>query len=188
MARPNTIHIEDIGPVLFERSSRAKHLNISIKPFKGVRVAIPKGMSFKKAEEIALLKADWIKKHLTIIQQIEEKLSSTNLYFECIDKDVARKKLTCRLKDLADKHGFFYNSVNIRNQKTRWGSCSEKNNISLNMKLVKLPGELMDYVLLHELLHTRIKNHSKDFWTEIDKLVGNAKTKRRKLKIYNMLF
>ena len=188
MKRSNTIYIEGIGPVLFERSLRAKYLNISIKPFKGIRVAIPKGMSFKKAEEIALLKTDWIKKHLTKIQQVEERLPSVSYDSGYLDIDDARRKLVCRLNDLAEEHGFAYNNVSIRNQKTRWGSCSEKNNISLNMKLVKLPGELMDYVLLHELLHTRIKNHSKDFWTEIDKLVGNAKTKRRKLKIYNMLF
>ena len=58
---------------------------------------------------------------------------------------------------------------------TRWGSCSAKNNISLNILIAQLPKELQDYIILHELLHTRIKNHSKIFWTELDILIGNAK-------------
>ncbi|MFC1930119.1 M48 family metallopeptidase [Chloroflexota bacterium] len=85
------------------------------------------------------------------------------------------------------KHcNFSYNRVFIRNQKTRWGSCSSKNNISLNMKLVKLPDELIGYVILHELAHTRRKDHSKAFWTEMDKLVGNGKKMASRLKSYGI--
>lgn len=85
---------------------------------------------------------------------------------------------------MADKHGFTYNRVFIRNQKTRWGSCSSKNNISLNMKAVLLPQELLDYVILHELVHTRIKNHSDDFWAVMNKLVGDGKDMASRLKEY----
>ena len=62
-----------------------------------------------------------------------------------------REILIKRLDKLAEKHGLKYNRVFVRNQKTRWGSCSSKNNISLNAKLVKLPEKLMDYIILHEL-------------------------------------
>ena len=99
-----------------------------------------------------------------------------------IDKEKAKKKLTDRLHYLTEKHGFTYNKVIIRNQKTRWGSCSSKNNISLNMKLVLLPDELMDYVILHELVHTRIPNHSKEFWAELDNYVGNARVIAKRLR------
>ncbi|MFC1990575.1 M48 family metallopeptidase [Chloroflexota bacterium] len=72
--------------------------------------------------------------------------------------------------------------MSIRNQKTRWGSCSHKNNINLNMKLVLLPDELVDYVILHELVHTRIHNHSKRFWVELDKYVGDGKLMTSRIK------
>ncbi|MFC2072326.1 M48 family metallopeptidase [Chloroflexota bacterium] len=64
----------------------------------------------------------------------------------------------------------------------RWGSCSGKNNISLNMKLIKLPDKLVDYVILHELVHTHRKDQSKAFWTEMDKLVGDGKKMSSRLK------
>ena len=94
--------------------------------------------------------------------------------------------LTERLKYLAEKHGYTYNRVFIGNQKTRWGSCSSKNNISLNMKLVLLPDELMDYVILHELVHTHRKDHGKAFWAEMDKLVVDGKKMTSRLRKYRI--
>ena len=66
-----------------------------------------------------------------------------------------------------------------------WGSCSDKNNISLNANLIHLPLKLIDYVLLHELLHTRIKNHSPIFWTEMQKLLPDTRTLRKELRNYH---
>ncbi len=103
-----------------------------------------------------------------------------------IEKVKAKRKLTRRLKHLAGKHGFTYNRVFIRNQKTRWGSCSHKNNINLNMKITRLPEELMDYVIMHELAHTRFKHHSNDFWAELNRLVGNGKGMASRLREYGV--
>ncbi|MFC2022976.1 M48 family metallopeptidase [Chloroflexota bacterium] len=103
-----------------------------------------------------------------------------------IDRVKAKALLAIRLKRLAKDNGYSYNRVFIRNQKTRWGSCSIKNNISLNMKLVNLPDELIDYVVLHELVHTRRKDHSKAFWLEMDKLVGNGKKMALRLRKYGL--
>ena len=95
----------------------------------------------------------------------------------------ARKRLLARLYLLGEQYGFTYNKVPIRNQKTRWASCSHKNNISSNVKLILLPKELIDYVMLHELVHTRIHNHSKIFWAELDRYVGNSKIIAKQLRI-----
>jgi hypothetical protein len=103
-----------------------------------------------------------------------------------IDEVEASRVLVERLEELSAQHGFCYNKVSIRNQRTRWGSCSAKNDISLNMKLLKLPQELIDYVILHELVHTRIKNHTKAFWRELDRIVGNAKALDARLNQYRM--
>ena len=72
--------------------------------------------------------------------------------------------------------------------KTRWGSCSAKNNINLNMLITYLPKHLQDYIILHELVHTRIKNHSNQFWNILDGIVGDARGMHKELKgNYNLV-
>ncbi|MFC1939928.1 M48 family metallopeptidase [Chloroflexota bacterium] len=186
MADADTINIDGVGPVLFERSKRAKRVVISVKPFRGVRVAVPYRFSFNRAEQFVLTQTDWIKKQLLRIRQYEIEYDSSSGINEVIDKEKAKAVLTRRLQKLAKGNGFSYNRVFIRNQQTRWGSCSSKNDISLNMKLIKLPDELIDYVILHELVHTRKKDHSKAFWAEMDKLVGNGKRLSSKLNSYGL--
>ena len=184
--KAKTIEIDGVGQILFERSKRAKNINISVKPFRGVRVAVPKGISFDKAKQVAQSKKSWIRKHLDKMKQVEKEHESFSKNSTEINKAEARKKLVNRLNELCDQHGFSYNKVFVRNQKTRWGSCSAKNNINLNMKLVRLPDEMIDYVLLHELVHTRVKNHTNGFWTELNKLVGDAKGMSKKLNEYKV--
>jgi len=186
MMKSQTIEIDKIGLILFERSKRAKHLSISINQFTGVRVAIPYGVSFKKAKEYTHSNLNWIKKHLSRMKQVEQEYNSIAPISYNIDRTKAKITLVNRLSELAEKHGFNYNKVFIKNQKTQWGSCSPKNNINLNMKLLKLPVELIDYVILHELVHTRINNHSRRFWAELNRFVGDAKRFDRQLKNYKL--
>ena len=176
------IEIKRIGPVLFERSNRAKHLNISINAPAKVRVAVPRGISFEKAKIITQSKIGWICKQLLKIQF----RSIIHLFDKPVDKQAAKEFLEGRIKELADKFGFVYNKVNIRNQKTRWGSCSGKNNINLNMQLMNIPNHLIDYVILHELVHIKVKNHSPLFWGSLDRYVGNAKAIDKELKKYRL--
>jgi predicted metal-dependent hydrolase len=75
-AKAEHIEIDGIGQVWFERSKRAKHINISVKPFKGVRVAVPSGVSFKKAKQFAQSKRSWIRKHLDKMKQVEKELDA----------------------------------------------------------------------------------------------------------------
>ena len=100
---------------------------------------------------------------------------------------VAKKVLPQRLETLARKHGFSYNRCTLRDVHTRWGSCSSKGNINLNIYLVLLPDRLVNYVVLHELCHTIEMNHSEQFWTLLDKAVAPAKAKelRAELKKHN---
>lgn len=84
----------------------------------------------------------------------------------------AKKILPAKLYELAVKHGFQYSKITIRNNKRNWGSCSSKNNISLNLQMMKLPDELIEYILLHELVHTKIKNHGPLFWQKLDEITN----------------
>jgi len=179
------VKINGVGDVLLERSSRAKHMGLSIRPFRGVRVAVPRSVSFASAEEFAHLKAGWIKKHLEKIESIEKRAVALK-ESRPIDRTKAKKYLVTRLDELCEQNGFSYNKVFVKNQKTRWGSCSEKNNINLNVNLVLLPDHLIDYVIFHELVHTKIKNHSNRFWDELGKFVGDAKSLDKKLRQFTL--
>ena len=98
----------------------------------------------------------------------------------------AKNYLPERLSFLAKKYGFHFNKVALRNQKTRFGSCSYQNNINLNINLMNYDFDIIDYVLIHELCHTKIKNHSKFFWEEVERYCPDYKNLRKKLK--NNLF
>jgi len=91
-----------------------------------------------------------------------------------------------RLKTISDKFGMKYRKLALKNQKTLWGSCTSKNNINLNINLMRLPVHLIDYVLLHELVHTIHKNHGPGFWETLDLYSGDAKGLARELKNYNI--
>ena len=181
-----TVELKSVGTIKMERSRRARHISVSVRPFKGVRVAVPLGVSFASAQLFAQSKAGWIKKHVDKMKQMERaaKVVSEN---HPLDRQAARRRLVDRLNYLAVKYGFQYNRVFIKNQKTRWGSCSGKNNINLNVNLVRLPNELIDYTILHELVHTRIKNHGQRFWAQLDRLLGDAKQLDKALNEYSFL-
>jgi predicted metal-dependent hydrolase len=89
-----------------------------------------------------------------------------------------------RLKDIALSEGYKYRDVSIKQMKGRWGSCNQDKSIVLNIFLMELPIELIDYVILHELAHTRALNHSQTFWQELETHVPNARDLRRKLRKY----
>lgn len=94
----------------------------------------------------------------------------------------AKAFLTRQLETLASKHGFAYETVRFSNAGTRWGSCSSSGTISLNIWLMQLPFELIDYVLIHELCHTEQMNHSAVFWRLVEDILPDYKTRRRALK------
>jgi len=95
---------------------------------------------------------------------------------------VASRELCARLDELAGAHGFAVAGVSIRNQRTRWGSCSPTGRISLNWRLIQVPPIVCDYVLLHELTHLRHLNHSARFWRELARLCPHHAEARRWLR------
>ncbi len=175
------VRVEGIGPVLLERSARARRIVISVRPA-GVRVAVPSRVPFPQALEFVRLKKGWVRRHLARLAREEKRRRALADAFARIDRPAAARQLKDRLRYLAGKHGFSYNRVTIRDQRTRWGSCSPGNNISLNVKLVLLLPELRDYVLLHELVHTRFHNHSRRFWAKLDRYVGDARALASRVK------
>lgn len=99
----------------------------------------------------------------------------------------AKRLLPGRTAFLAEKYGFTFSEVKIQSSKTRWGSCSTAKTINLSLYLMLLPAYLVDYVILHELCHTKEMNHGENFWNWMDKVTDNkSKALRAELKSYNM--
>lgn len=99
----------------------------------------------------------------------------------------AKIVLVNRCKELAAINGFRINEIRVKNMKTRWGSCSTKGNINLNIHLMQLPDYLVDYVIFHELVHILHPNHGPDFWNELDRYVGNSKNLAKEIRNYGHL-
>ncbi|MHC5137715.1 MAG: M48 family metallopeptidase [Planctomycetota bacterium] len=172
--------------VSYRRSRRAKNMRITIHPTQAITVTVPVNLSLKHAEAFVRSKQAWIQKHLQKMrgsqsnQPAQPQLSQEEL-------NRAKDKLFSRLEYFSEKYKLPYNRAAFRCQKTKWGSCSGQNNISLNINIAFLPEHLQDYILLHELCHIRHKNHSKDFWTQLDTYCdGRAKDYAKELKTYRM--
>jgi predicted metal-dependent hydrolase len=102
--------------------------------------------------------------------------------FEHWYKAQAREVLTRRAQFFAAQHGFRYEKVRITSARTRWGSCSSRGSLSFTWRLVMAPLEVVDYVVIHELAHLKIKNHSVVFWAEVARLMPDYKRHRDWLK------
>lgn len=172
-----TWEIADVGPVDVAVSDRARRVRITVDRTGSVKLILPRDVSLKQGREFLASSADWIRKHLRVVD-----LEQADPHF---DRAHAKRVLLDRLEQLARVHNFSYNRAFVKNQKTRWGSCSARNNINLNVNLVRLPDELRDYVILHELVHTRHKNHSQAFWRELNRIVGHGKALQRLLRGYH---
>lgn len=97
-------------------------------------------------------------------------------------KEEARTIILARLQYWSSVTGYQYNKVAIRNQKSRWGSCSESGNLNFSYKLIFLPPSIMDYIIMHELCHTQVLNHSKDFWRLVGVFLPDYKNQIKALR------
>jgi predicted metal-dependent hydrolase len=113
--------------------------------------------------------------------RIKNKKGSKSEYLKY--KDQALILVKNKLEHFNQFYNFKYNKVTIRNQSTRWGSCSRRGNINFNYKLALLPENLVDYVIVHELCHLGEFNHSKDFWDLVARTIPDFKERRQELRI-----
>ena len=125
-----------------------------------------------------------ISKRLSISSE-ENQIYIRNIILEIWRKE-AKEYLPNRVKELAIDHNFNYQKLSIKNTKSRWGSCSFDNNINLSIHLMRISNDLVDYVILHELVHTKVKNHSSEFWDTLEKHCPNSKFLDKELKKYSL--
>ena len=162
--------------------SRRKTISIQIDREGQVIVRTPYGITKRQVEEFLYEKKDWI---LQTRQRVEKRKTeqipiSEEVRREGIER--AKRIFPERTAYFAKRMGVDYGRITIREQKTRWGSCSSKGNLNFNWKLVLLAPELLDYVVVHELAHRREMNHSKNFWKIVEAELPDYRERRRRLK------
>lgn len=166
-----------LGEVTLSRTLRARRISISVRATGVVRLSFPYGVSQKRALEFLEQKVGWIeaarerlaRKRAAMPPQLppaEQKARIEEL------RRAAKADLPDRIARLSEATGLKYEKLSIRASRTKWGSCSGRNHISLSLFLMTLPEHLRDYVIIHELCHTVHHNHSPRFHALVDRLVG----------------
>ena len=165
--------------------SKRKTISLQIKPDGCVELRCPLRFTDRQALDFFERKKDWIEKHLKeVLTRKEETDSVPPLSLEDIKAlaDKAIRVIPPKVKKYAEIIGVTYGRITIRNQKSRWGSCSSKGNLNFNCLLMLTSDDIIDYVVVHELCHRKEMNHSKRFWAEVEKVLPDYKEREKWLK------
>ena len=163
-------------PIQMIRSNR-RTIAIEITRDCQVLLRVPNRMKQKDVQAFVSEKWAWIEKNYREMQQKRQKREDLFQTYQLTDDRIRElAKQACqiipqRVAYYAEKMGVTYGRITIRNQKTRWGSCSSKGNLNFNCMLMLAPREVLDYVVIHELCHRKEMNHSKRFWKEVEKVM-----------------
>jgi predicted metal-dependent hydrolase len=165
-------------------SKRARCLRITIYPGGEIAATLPRGTNLEKLEKFLHQKADWILRKMNLAK----KRRPTFLLPRASQKDYLARKKEARvlaeekIKYFSQLYNLVPKKISIRNQKSRWGSCSRKGNINFNYRIVHLPEKFVDYVVVHELCHLREFNHSEKFWNLVAVAIPDFRKIRREIR------
>jgi predicted metal-dependent hydrolase len=166
-------------------SSRARAIRITVAPGGVVRVVKPARASLALVTDFIQKKREWLGRAIERMRSIKPQLAPALQRREYRErKEEARAFVERRLVELNRAYGFTYRAVHIRNQKTRWGSCSRSGTLSFHYAVLKLPAVLQDYLLTHELCHLAQLNHGKQFWALIERTLPEYRALRRALRLH----
>ena len=158
---------------------------IQVKADGSVLVRAPRRMRVQDIDRFVLEKADWIERAQKRVADARERAGSCEPLTDGDIKELADKalrRIPPRVAYFAEIMGVEYGRITIRNQKTRWGSCSGKSNLNFNCLLMLAPDEVVDYVIVHELCHLKEMNHSPAFWNEVERVLPDYRERRLWLK------
>ena len=165
---------------MFVRMRRAKRYILRVRPDGILRVTIPRGGSRAEARAFVVSQAGWIEAER---ERVREQRSNVPPEREAELRLEAAARLIPRLHELAAQHGLTVARVSIRNQRSRWGSCSRAGAIALNYRLLLMPTWVAEYVLIHELMHLRRMDHSLAYWKLVAAACPDYEEARRWLRI-----
>jgi len=186
LTRSRTFVLDGVGPVLFEKTRRARRISLTVRASRGVRVAVPWRVPYQEARRVALAKLGWIRRTLAYVERARSRCREAVLAAERLDRRSARAYLSGRLDALARDHGYRPGRLSVRRQGTIWGSASRSGRIQLNALLAVVPPDLADYVILHELVHTCVRGHGRAFWAELESRMPDARRRQSRLREYSL--
>jgi hypothetical protein len=157
-------------------------MRLTIKNDASLVVSVPWRLSEEIAMKFVREKADWILKKIDHFKNKESSLPPATRKDYLKHKELAREIAKKKLEYFNQFYGFSVGKISIRNQKTRWGSCSKDGNLSFSYRIIYLPEKLSDYIVVHELCHIGQFNHSKNFWALVEKMVPEYKKIRKEIK------
>ena len=164
--------------------SKRKSISIELRP-DNILVRAPKGMSRREINDFLNQKQSWIEKHLSKMQERKAALEQMAPFTTEEINNLADKALVTipeRVRKYAPIVGVTYGRITIRNQRTRWGSCSSKGNLNFNCLLMLFPDGVIDYVVVHELCHRKHMNHSAEFYGEVARVFPEYRRCQKWLK------
>ena len=168
------------------RSSR-RTLAIEVRPDGTIRIRAPRFCTDAEIRRFVKEKRAWIAEKLELAAQREQRKNAPGgqPFTEREIRELAERalrELPPRIRQYADRMGVTYGRVTIRNQRSRWGSCSSKGNLNFNCLLMLAPPEVQDYVIVHELAHRREMNHSPRFWHIVEEILPDYKKRKQWLR------
>lgn len=164
-------------------SKRARRMRLAIYCDGNFIVTVPRNVNENIIEQFIIRKSQWIVDKLEYFKNI-----SGQVFARSTKKDYLKHKNDAlnlaqkRIEYFNKTSSFKFNKINIKNQKTRWGSCSRKGNLNLNYKIALLPERLADYIIVHELCHLKEFNHSQKFWNLVAKMAPDYLQIKTELK------
>lgn len=162
--------------------SDRKSIAIQVRENGEVVVRSPRNISKEFVNQFVESKIDWIQKQQKKCEEHKTEKISISETKRQVYIDKARKMFHIRVGYYAEIMGTSVGRIAVREQKTRWGSCSSQGNLNFNWKLILMPQEILDYVVVHELAHRFEMNHSPKFWAIVERIMPDYKVRRKWLK------
>jgi len=170
-------------------SRRARRMRLAVYCGGDFVVTAPQNMGQSIIEQFIIEKSQWIINKIDYFKRFPAKILTKNGKRDYLKyKENALALAESRINYFNKQFGFLINTVNIKNQKTRWGSCSRKGNLNFNYKIALLPPQFADYIIVHELCHLGEFNHSRRFWNLVVKMIPNYREIRNELKERGKIF